>query len=526
MVSITFRNAKNFVLGLVTLGALWLGLSISGLANEFATDMISNYVAGKVAPLEMIVQSETQSLKAAMAISAKAAGRAARLAVEKNLLEIAQRREAAMLSLMEIDPSAARQQAMSEEWRNQLPAEVRLHVEEPLYVTGTLEVLGRLDDDGRIGIERYVESGDTRLQIFMAGRPDDFDTGDYVTIDGLRLADRLAADSSGIKRQSTAHDSLGPRTDENLGVRYARALVININFNPARSEPWTMERVDEIFNGQILPWFIEASYNHFSLEADIAGWYTIAASPTTCASSTFRTQAVDAATADGFDVSQYDYVIIAFPRVTACRWAGLGQISGRYSWLNNAMSRSTATHELGHNLGLYHSHSLRCSEGPLSGSCTTTEYGDRFDRMGRGAAPFHGDYRAYLTWIPASDVISLTPEDGARTVTIRSVESLSGPRVLRVARPGTNQTFSIDMREPIGFSEPLQSYPALQNGVAVYIGSSQRNQSIIDMAYETPVVDDAPLMVGDTFTDPNSTLSITPLAVGNGEATITVRYGP
>jgi hypothetical protein len=40
------------------------------------------------------------------------------------------------------------------------------------------------------------------------------------------------------------------------------------------------------------------------------------------------------------------------------------------------------------------------------------------------------------------------------------------------------------------------------------------NQSIIDMAWQTSTLADAPLQMGDTFFDPNSTLTITALSMG------------
>src|SRR5262249_19086650 len=184
-----------------------------------------------------------------------------------------------------------------------------------------------------------------------------------------------------------------------------------------------------------------------AFQADVTPWYTISASASTCATTTFRDEAVAAAMADGFDPSQYNHVVMAFPRVASCAFAGLaqvGQVGGSgpyYAWLNNAMNMRVAVHELGHNLGLLHSHSIHCSDASLLpdvASCTKAEYGDLFDDMGTSTAAYHGGYKAYLQWIPDSDVISVTPDDQAVEVTLNSVETVSGPRVLRVARPNTD----------------------------------------------------------------------------------------
>jgi hypothetical protein len=229
---------------------------------------------------------------------------------------------------------------------------------------------------------------------------------------------------------------------------------------------------------------------------------------------------------------------MAFPRVASCGFAGLaqvGQVGGRgpyYAWLNNAMNMRVAVHELGHNLGLLHSHSIHCDGAPLLPdvtACTAAEYGDLFDVMGSSTASYHGSYKVHLRWIPDSDVISVTPDDVAVQVILNSVETTSGPRVLRVARPDTNpqQYFTIEMREPIGVDQVLSQYPALATGVSVYLGApgSLRDDSIIDVAWQTTTIADAPLQVGDIFSDPNSTLTIAVLSVGDGQAVVFVSYG-
>src|SRR5262249_59463297 len=136
----------------------------------------------------------------------------------------------------------------------------------------------------------------------------------------------------------------------------------------------------------------------------------------------------------------------------------------------------------------------------------------------------HGTYKNYLGWIPNSDVIALTPADGAALVTINSVETDNGPRVLRVARPGTNEFFTIEMREPIGIDAGLSTVPYLLTGVAVYQGTSTRNQWIIDIAYQTTTILDAPLQLGDTFYDPTSDLNITLFHIGGGQDTVYLSY--
>lgn len=517
------RNKWKKVQNAVASAVFVFLLAFGGQAGRLVTMDSSGIDRRATTAIEKTLQSESQAILDLAATISQSADAGKRPSAEKALLDMAERRQATMLSIMEQAPGAAQSLALTTEQRNQLPAEARTRIEERTSVSGTLEVLGWVDEDGRAGIERYLDLGGARLRLFAEDIPDDYVTGTRVVVNGLRLNDRLAADKAGL----TLLEPAGASQDDGAVNASRRAIVININFRSIPTEPWTADRAREIYDTQVTPWFSEVSYQQLDFQADATPWYTIDASTTTCATSAYQSQAVAAATADGYNVASYNHVVIAFPRVAACRWAGLAQVPGRYVWLNNAMNRSTSVHELGHNLGLSHSHSRRCSEGPLSGSCTTTEYGDRFDVMGRGSSiPYHGTYRFYLGWIPTSDMITVTEQDQSAVVTIRSVEGGNGPRLLRVNRPGTNEFFTLEVREAAGLSAPLSAFPALRTGVPVYLGTSTRNQSIIDIAYETPGVDDAPLQEGDTLYDPNSNLSITVLAVGNGEATIGVSYIP
>ena len=59
---------------------------------------------------------------------------------------------------------------------------------------------------------------------------------------------------------------------------------------------------------------------------------------------------------------------------------------------------------MGHNFGLYHSHSLDCGSVALAGSgCAVDEYGDVFDMMGGGndTPHFNAFQKEQLGWLNA-----------------------------------------------------------------------------------------------------------------------------
>src|SRR5262249_40371279 len=155
--------------GLIALGILVLGLAGGVYAKDLVANERPNSAAREMVTLGQEIQTDTELLKAAAA-----GGASKRQASGRNMLDIAERPATALLSLMEKAPDLALENAFPEELRGQLPSDVRAHIEEPVMVTGTLEVLGWVAEDGRVGYERYIDTEDARLRIFTTDWPDNY----------------------------------------------------------------------------------------------------------------------------------------------------------------------------------------------------------------------------------------------------------------------------------------------------------------------------------------------------------------
>jgi hypothetical protein len=381
-----------------------------------------------------------------------------------------------------------------------------------------------VDGKGESDLEYSLHQGNTEVRLIaddLAMSP--FATGAVVTARGMLTPDGLiaAADGITVQQESPAIDATsGDTRAYGPGPFVRNVLVIDFMLAGQSNQPWSQASASNTFNGQNSRWFAEGSYGQEVLYADVTPWLRISAGTGTCSTNTWATQAQAAARAAGYEPNDYNNVVFAFPRVSACTWSGLGQVPGRFTWLNGSLS--AARHELGHNLGLRHSHFRSCDgPEPLAGNCTNVEYGDSFDVMGNGGlAGFHGPYRAAVGWIPVSDVVTINSDT---TVGLYPIATPSGARVLQVRLPGSSNSLWIEQRTADGeFDSVLSRFPALATGLPIYVGANMRENWLVDV-YQTSRAADAPLQFGDTLY--TSGVFVTPYAPGeNGVAYVDVAY--
>lgn len=355
---------------------------------------------------------------------------------------------------------------------------------------------------------------------------DDFRTG-RVTTSPWRsaLAGRLAA------RQGRREHAAGPTRS---------VIVVLVNFTNDRSEPIAPDAARQLVfgaTGSVRALYQEETFGKVMLagrtrpDGDVLGWLPLTSDNAGCRSDAWSVEADRLALARGVNLANYDHVVFAWPRSAGCTWAGRASVPGSVAWINGAFTVRALSHELGHNLGLHHATSIRCTEGttpvPVSANCVRDEYGDPFDHMGNGPGAPHTSawQKVRAGWLAGTSIRTVATSG---EYAVAPLEQLApGPQLLRIPRCAGG-SYWIDARQPFGFDAFGPTDPVAR-GVVIHANGDVAvpgPTTLIDTAPETESVLDAPLTGGRTFSDPAEGLTVTTLAAGPGGASVAVRMAP
>jgi hypothetical protein len=212
-----------------------------------------------------------------------------------------------------------------------------------------------------------------------------------------------------------------------------------------------------------------------------------------------------AVVAAGIDPADWDHVIVYRPDNGDCSYAGVASIGYNYMVLNGTLSLGVVAHEMGHNLGLHHSHSLTCNDNTVTigGSCTDfAEYGDPADTMGSGeSAWYNASQRDLLGWLGAG-VKTLSPCAGPVTLQPYESNAVSGNPVAVQVPTGTGSTYWLEYRKA-DVTEPDLT-PLAQTGVLLHLVAPVADGPMLldgtpDGTYDLA---DAPIASGSTVVTP------------------------
>ena len=416
-------------------------------------------------------------------------------------------------------------------------------------VEGTLAVL-HADDFARgrseFVYEMHQANGSVR-RLRLARLPAELKPGAK-----LRVVGRVEADGESITPSRITILAAPATTSSTTGVVAKAAtassvLVIMANFSNTALPSYTAAQAQQVMSSNadsVANFFREVSYGQQLLNVSVTpAWVTMKlAQPTTCSSSDWQAigSAAEAASrtlGTVYDPSAYNYVVYLFPNVPACGWLGLAYIGSPHkAWINGVAGFRTSAiaHEMGHNFGLLHAASVRCSSGSLGGSCSVSEYGDPFDAMGnQRAMHYNATQKARLAWIPSGSVKTHT--GGAATYMLSPLEVAGGATyAVKIPTGSANRTYWLEYRQPIGFDSPLSAYP--NNGAQIRVAapfetlcsgcdSWSDDTQLLDMTLGTSAFTDAALVSGQTFSDATYGINVSVVSASASALTVQVSTG-
>ncbi|MGC4095378.1 MAG: MYXO-CTERM sorting domain-containing protein [Polyangiaceae bacterium] len=287
-------------------------------------------------------------------------------------------------------------------------------------------------------------------------------------------------------------------------------------------------------------YYTENSYGGLSFSGEVLGPVTISTLGT-CQQSAI-TQ-IENGWATQFGKTFQHWMTYIGANYTSCGWSGIGgegtasrPASG--SWYNASSGCTVLNQEVGHNLGMMHSGSLRCTgaifaDDPLT--CTGSEYGDRHTVMGSGCAHLTAYDKWYEGFFSGCNGVRATVSG---TYTLLPTEiACDGVQALQIPMPKTRpfkntqgsttnvnlNKYYLELRTKTGIdaNETPSVLVLVGNEVPAATKYSEFTW-VLDMNTSTTNAFDG-MTNGQTFTDPAGGVSFTVKELDANHATIDVQ---
>lgn len=408
-------------------------------------------------------------------------------------------------------------------------------------VAGTATLLHA--DYFEAGMTRFVwalrQDGGTSEELDIPIAPVDLKSGMRVSVTGTRGTTGIVPTSISVLADAPAFEP-GPAA----APVTSSVLVILLNFQPtppatAPSQPFTQAEVDTVMfsgSGSVANYWSETSFGNQLVTGTVTPWLTASfQTPASCDYSGIATEARRLAQAAGYNLASYQKVHYLFTRVSACGWAGLGEVPGTQTWSNQYNTLGVIGHELGHNFGLGHANSLPCNGVTIATNCPTNrpEYGDPWDIMGNQSSRHVNAWQKnFMGWVTDAKV-AMHP-GGTATYTLSPLTSPGGTLYAVQVPAAVHRTYWLEYREATGFDAGLPA--SATNGVIVHLAGlmhqSDRSEygcwdtCFLDMVPATTTMADGALQVPNAFVDALTGVTVTAVSKAPGALTVAVASPP
>lgn len=456
------------------------------------------------------------------------------------LRRAAESRKQLLLGWMQQDPAQVLDFALPDHILALLSEDLQELFEQRVELDGELEVLFEENETGS-RLHHFLKIDNKQIELhFRANSAPDLLTGTQVHVRGVRVGDDIALDGGADATTLASTEMTMTQTSASIASNTfgeQKVLVLLVNFQDKATQPWSVSQVSNLVFGTVNDFYKESSFQQTWLTGSVFGWYTLPLSSATCDQNAIATYAKQAATAAGVNLSAYNKHVYAFPSLS-CGWTGWGTYGGSPSqaWINGSMSLRTVGHELGHNFGLYHSRALDCGANVIGSNCSIIEYGDSFDILGQTGVTAHSNaaQKERVGWLNYGISPAITTVQTTGTYWIDPYETVGSYskalKILKSTDPTTGRKtwYYVEFRRPVGFDSFISGNSTAMNGLVVHTGTEAYSvdEYLLDMTPETSSFSDGSLVVGRSFNDANTNMTITPLLVGATGASVMISFGP
>ncbi len=360
-------------------------------------------------------------------------------------LDLAKARRAFLENLIKTDPRAALEQAVPDDMRRQLPADIQAQLEQRVSGKGFFGVLvANYPDEGRSEVTREVILDHRRYEAYVYGRRFSQTTRERENLWGIAIGSSLAvheepiraltaAEAAGLDAKANCPVSALPadthgtpafaevagRIEKFCGAGHLAALSQRLAADgglggdggepPIAHDGWTQGPRSVLFMRVTYPddpseaitesaayslmdgvsaWYAETSYNTTWLVTDVTPLMVL---PQTKAwycengDGFLLSDSREIARAYGYDTDNYNLDIVRFPSPgTGCNnygYGGKAYVRGKGVWMLSNSS-GVMIHELGHNYGVWHANFWTGLGDGIISHGSHVEYGNPYDVMG------------------------------------------------------------------------------------------------------------------------------------------------
>lgn len=470
----------------------------------------------------------------------------------EDLVAAATKRRDLLAGLIDSDPELVLRVALPAAVRTRMPVEVQSYMEQHVELGGELEVIYKDYPDGTASLHHFLNANGKRVALHFKTVPPGLLTGTTVSATGVLLDDAMALES-GEQILTLAADG-GSDGGSNGGtpapvpntLGEQRTLVMLVNFQDDPREPFTVEEARSFVFGEASDFFYENSYGQTWLAGDVYGWYTLPTT-TTCSDTVIREEADAMASVSGVSLSDYDRIVYIYPN-DSCGLGGQSTVGGSPSraYVYVFPDLRIFDHELGHSLGLHHSHGMNCTGAVIGSDCDEVEYGDRLDIMGGRELHFNAFQKERLGWLDYGDSPPIATVQTDETFRLAPYEENStGLHALKIFRDldpvsGQPRYYYLEYRPLLGFDAVLQQDPYanienIVNGVVFHLGTvgdglhAENSSFLLDMTPDTSTslvldLDDPALISGQSYSDPIAGVTISTDWTDETGATVSVSF--